>query len=161
MVLSSIFLTVTTATSNLLFELMFSSLLSRDTSSAFDKISASSTSKGHILVFAALPECGGAGTAKLIGATPSTMMSARVSTKSDLKMFFRFVFMFFTSILFFTAVPFYTLVVGVRFLSPHHADSIRVVGTGLAPVRTVLLKLCIGFANIGQPQGLSLRSAGQ
>ena len=69
----------------------------------------------------------------LIGATPSTMMSARVSAKSDLKIFFRFVFIFFASILFFTAVPFYTLVVGVRVLSPHHADSIRVVGTGLTP----------------------------
>ena len=37
----------------------------------------------------------------LIGATPSTMMSARVRAKSDLKMFFRFVFMFFASVLFF------------------------------------------------------------
>ena len=61
------------------------------------------------------------------------------------------------SILFFTAVPFDTLGMGCGFLSPHHADSIRVARTGLAPVRTGLLKLCIGFADIGQPQGLSLR----
>ena len=30
---------------------------------------------------------------------------------------------------------------------------IRVVGTELAPVRLVLMKLCIGFADSGLPQG--------
>ena len=50
------------------------------------------------------------------GATPSTMMSARVSAKSDLKIFFRFVFIVFYLRFvfmryFFTAVPFYASVV--------------------------------------------------
>ena len=37
------------------------------------------------------------------------------------------------------------------------SNSMQTVGTGLAPVRLVLLRLCIGFADSGLPQGQSLR----
>ena len=87
------------------------------------------------------------------GATPSTIMSARVRAKSDLKMFFRFVFMFFASVLFFTAVPFYTLVVGcgsIYFVRTSRADDIRPYRITLSEAKQ---PLSLGFANPAPLQG--------